>query len=498
MKLQSYLWGTILLTILLLTGCKKDDNDVTGGTGELHLSALVDGMAPDEAAYRFRAGQGVGVWLSATKVDADLNRAEVAKNIRFMQSAGGLVSDPRISWDRQPSLELYAYAPYDAKAAENPAAYAFAIEPRQDSLALREEGNERNDLLYARQTLKYSDEATTLSFHHLMSKVVLHIHSNSSTPGALVGSKVTVDNILLNASVDLASGTVMPKGETAHVVSAELKELPAGIEVVREAIIVPQKITVGTQLLEILTPGNYTYTWNTEQELNFESGKQIILDVLVKETECVVRIKEIAPWRDNETLMGEALENLPTYKVFDYYNRHGIQGIVISVDETEKHGWVVSLDETELPWATEDPFQSGIMPAANSRDDAVANLNAVLLCDQTLERFPAMKWCNDKNVDGVTGWVLPAHNVLKIFGKLIIEGNRWDEFNAAIKQAPGEKKNEMKKVDCRYHSSSIGAGENVRMVSYSSFYEAMGWGSGYQEELLGQDFLNRVRAFHEF
>ena len=101
-------------------------------------------------------------------------------------------------------------------------------------------------------------------------------------------------------------------------------------------------------MLEILTPGNYTYTWNTEQELNFESGKQIILDVLVKETECVVRIKEIAPWRDNETLMGEALENLPTYKVFDYYNRHGIQGIVISVDETEKHGWVVSLGDAFL------------------------------------------------------------------------------------------------------------------------------------------------------
>lgn len=501
MRIQYYILGIILSVAMCLTGCKKDDGgEIGGGTEELHLSAQIEGMASDEAVTRFRAGQGVGIWLSANKTDADLNRAEVARNIQFLQSAAGLVSDPRISWDRQPSLELYAYAPYDKQAGENPAAYAFAIESRQDSLALLSEGNEKNDLLYAKQTVKYEDESTLLSFRHLMSKVVLHIHSNSSTPGGLVDSRVTVNNVLLNASVDLGTGIVTAKGDAGHVVSAELKELPAGIEIVREAIIVPQKVTVGTQFLEILTPGNYTYVWNTEEELNFESGKQIVLDVLVKETECVVRIKEIAPWRDNETIVGDALENLPTYKVFDYYNRHGIQGIVISVDETGKHGWIVSLDEVELQWATEDPMESGIMPAANNRDDAIANLNACLLCDKTLERFPAMKWCNDKNVDGVTGWVLPAHNVLKIFGELIIKNNRWDEFNAAIKQVPEEKKSEMKKADCYYHSSTIGSGENVRLVGYSSFYEMYpDFGSFFDVNTLqGQDYANRVRAFHEF
>lgn len=501
MRIQYYLSGIILSAAMLLAGCNKENGgEITGGTEELHLSAKIEGMAPGEAESRFQAGQGVGMWLAEAKTDADLNRAEVAKNVCFLQSAGGLVSDPRIHWNRQPSLECYAYAPYDEKAADNPVAYDFAIEPRQDSLALLDEGNEKNDLLYAKQTVKYSDEVTTLSFRHLMSKVVLHIHSNSSTPGGLVGSKVTVNNVQLNASVDLGTGTLTAKGDAAGVTSAELKEIPEGIEIVREAIIVPQKVTVGTQLLEILTPGSQTYNWNVEEDLNFESGKQIVLDVLVKETECVVRIKEIAPWRDNEAITGEALENLPTYKVFDYYNRHGIQGIVINVDETGQHGWVVSLDEVELPWATEDPIESGIMPAANDRDDAIANLNACLLCDKTLEHFPAMKWCNDKNVDGVTGWVLPAHNVLKIFGELIIKNNRWDEFNAAIKQAPGEKKNEMKKTDCYYHSSTIGSGENVRLVGYNSFYEMYpDWGSFFDVvSLKGQDFANRVRAFHEF
>lgn len=500
MKIRYYILGVILSVALGLAGCNKDNgDDPTEGTGELHLSAQIEGMAADEGVTRFRNGQGVGIWLSASPKDADLNLAEVARNVQFLQGADGLVSDPLISWDGQPSLELYAYAPYDAKAGENPVAYAFSINSRQDSLALLPEGNEKNDLLYAKQRVKYSDESTMLSFRHLMSKVVLHLHGNFSTPGMLTGSEVKVNNVLLNASVDLGTGTVTAKGNAGDVVSAELKELPAGIEIVREAIIVPQKVTVGTQFLEILTADNNIHVWNTESELNFESGKQIILDVLVKEKECVVRIKEIAPWRDNEVITGNAVGE-KTYQVFDFYDQDGVQGIVINVDESGKHGWIVSLDETELTWATEDPHVSGIMPSANNNDDAVANLNACLLYDKTLERFPAMKWCNDKNVDGVTGWVLPAHNVLKLFGDLVIKDAKWDDFNAAIKQAPVENKKEMKRTGCYYLSSTVSATtDNVKTIMYSDWAESMGFSTYYQtNNTVEQNVLWRVRAFHEF
>lgn len=522
MRTYNYILGFILSAAVCLTGCKNENGgEVIGGTEELHLSALIEGMTPDAASTRFRAGQGVGMWISAIWTDADLNRAEVARNTQFLQSADGLVSEPRISWDHQPSLEVYAYAPYDEKAGENPAAYDFAIEPRQDSLALLDEGNEKNDLLYARKTVKYSDEATTLSFRHLMSKVVLHIHSNSSTPGGLVGSKVTVNNVQLSASVDLGTGTVTAKGDAAKVTSAELKEIPEGIEIVREAIIVPQKVTVGTQLLEILTLGSQTYNWNVEEELNFESGKQIVLDVLVKETECVVRIKEIAPWRDNETINGEALENLPTYKVFDFYNRHGIQGIVISVDETGQHGWVVSLDEVEIKWCSNI---TGVFPNADNYDDALANLEAVREIDPTLEDYPAFKWCEDKNVNGLTGWVLPAINVLKLFGQAVIKDEEgYKAFNLAIQNAPVEveKKNEVVMdrssayawtFNCYYYSSTYNPGSSSGQVRCCGWEGMNSWygtdcyvektrpqdSTGSADPTTNEPYLCRVRAFHEF
>ncbi len=522
MKLHHYIPNVILLAVLCLAGCEKEnDGKLEEATGELHLSAFIEGMAPDEATSRFRAAQGVGMWLSAVRTDADLNRADIARNTRFMQSAGGLVSDPRICWNHQPSLELYAYAPYDEKAGENPAAYAFVIDPRQDSLALHQEEYEKNDLLYARQTVKYSDEATILSFRHLMSKIVLHIHSNSSTPGSLVGSRVTVGNVMLNASVDLGNGVVTAKGDAGRVVSAACEELPAGIEIMREAIVVPQKIAVGTQLLEILTPGHYTYTWNTDQELNFESGKQIVLDVLIEENECEVRIKEIAPWRDQETILGEALKDLPTYHMFDYYNERGIRGIVIGLDETGKHGWIVSLDETEGYWCTNPGQGIGNFPEAVNDDDARANLEAVRLLDPALADYPAFKWCEDKNVDGVTGWVLPAYNVLKLFGDAVIkdeDGNK--AFNAAIRNVPEAVEKKEVVIDrgnsdtyFNYYSSTLGS-------LWSGQVKCCGWnganswwgdpyveevnmpqeGEGYWDDVIGDvAYLPlRIRAFHEF
>ncbi|MDE7074490.1 MAG: fimbrillin family protein [Odoribacter sp.] len=518
MKLQYSILGIILSVVLLLAGCKKDDDDeIPGATGELHLSAEIKGMSPDEATTRFRAGQGVGVWLSANKTDADLNRAEVAKNLCFMQSAGGLVSEPATNWNRQPSLELYAYAPYDEKASENPAAYPFSIEPNQDSLALLPEGNEKNDLLYARQTVKYSDEATTVSFRHLMSKVVLHIRSSSSVPGALTDAKVAIGNVLLDAAVDLGTGVVTAKGDRKQVKSAALENVPDGYEIACEAIIAPQTVTNGTPLLEILTTSNYTYTWNADKDLAFESGKQIVLDVLVKETECVVRIKEIADWRDNEKLTGVAEEDLPTFKVYDFYDRHGIQGIVINVDETGKHGWIVSLDETELVWCTNPGQGTGDFPNANNNDDAQANLEAVLEIDPTLADYPAFKWCKDKNENGVTGWVLPAYNVLKLFGQTVLKDEAsTNAFNSAIQNAPidDEKKNEVY-IDrssayafmfyCYYYSSTLRDDPNTVKTcafEYGSYKESAikdQRGHVYTDEdyNIHWDPI-RVRAFHEF
>ncbi len=494
MKLKYNVLSAVLLVVALMTACKDKDEKIVGGNDALRLTARINGMNSDEVT-KLQNGQEVGVWLSAKVVDNDLNLADVSKNTRFIQSAEGLVSEPATHWNYQPALELYAYSPYDAKAGENPAAYVFAVSTEQDKA-----DNVRSDLLWTKHTLNYAEGSATLAFKHLMSKIVLNIYSTSPS-AALEDSKVTLTNVKTSATVNLGNGGVVAQETVEDVVSATVNEVPAEINIVREAIIVPQTIAKGSQLLEILTKKELTYTWETDEDLVIESGKQITLKVEVKETECIVSIQEIADWGASELIAGDAV-GLPKVEVFDYYNHSGIEGIVISVDATGKHGWVVSLDEIKERLAP-NPLET-----TGSDDDALANLEMALKDDPTLEKYPAMKWCNDKNQGDMTGWVLPDWELLKIFGEAVLkEDETCKKFNEAIQNAPvsEEEKTEINvkaQYQTTYYISSTFAGTKGKAISYCYNEDRPTWlqAPRYDTEAItpNQGERGQVRAFHKF
>ena len=116
----------MLFCLWFVEGCNDDDstgNDTSGA--ELHLSALIDGVTVEETAYRFQGGQEVGIWLSTTDVSGKLANADGVHNMRFSQSAGGLVAEPRATWNNRSTINVYAYAPYDREAQDAPHAYPF-------------------------------------------------------------------------------------------------------------------------------------------------------------------------------------------------------------------------------------------------------------------------------------------------------------------------------------------------------------------------------------
>ena len=498
MKRYIIILSCLITGLLSFNSCDdKDDPDTIKGDEELYLSALVDGLGVDAATYRFQGGEGVGFWLSSTDVSGRLNQADVTANNRFMQSAGGLVSEPRTNWSKSGELFIYGYSPYDKEAANTPEAYPFQINLRQDTLALTADRMKTCDFLWTKQQAKYSAEPVRLAFHHLMCKVILHIKSNSETPGSFIGSQVSLCNTHTSATIDLGAGIVTPNGTLEDIIAAELLEVPEGYEAAREVIIVPQTVAVGTEFLSLFTLGNYTCTWHADKDLKFESGKQVVMEVVIDEGECDVKIKEIADWNENRVLIsGDATAELPSYKVFDFYNRNGLQGIVIETDETGQHGWIVSLDETECYWCSDQQFYK-YNPKCTSTTDSKANLDGALAVDPTLELYPAMKWCNDKNKDGVTGWVLPALDILKKFYCVFDPGEdnkyaNYDTFNNAIKKCPvsAENKNEITNASACYGSSTLSTTRNVKAVTFY-FY--------FQEVTKGQPWdLLTIRAFHEF
>lgn len=91
------------------------------------------------------------------------------------------------------------------------------------------------------------------------------------------------------------------------------------------------------------------------------------------------------------------------YSVGDYYEVEGVRGVVFSVTEGGRHGKILSLDETSLPWQTGRGIN--VVGAADQADGA-ANLEVIKSQPDWQERFPAFAWC----VEQGEGWYLPAVN----------------------------------------------------------------------------------------
>ena len=482
-----------LMTGLFVFNSCDDKEDSEAVKGELYLSALVDGLGNNASTYRFQGGEGVGFYISSTDVTGRLNQADVATNNRFMQSAGGLVSEPRTNW-KADEYFIYGYSPYD-KTANTPEAYPFKLILKQDSLALTSDGMKKCDFLWTKQQAKFSADPVQLAFHHLMCKVIFYVKSNSKTPGSFVGSKVSVCNTKTSAAIDLGTGVVTPDRILENIDAAVLSEVPEGYEAAREAIIIPQTVASGTDFLSLLTAGNYMCTWKADRDLVFESSKQVVMEVTIDEGECDVKIKDIADWNEGNTpVAGDAIAELPSYKLFDFYNRNGLQGIVIDTDETGQHGWIVSLDEAELYWCTDQEYYKR-NPKCYSLSDSQANMDGVLAEDPTLELYPAIKWCNDKNKDGVTGWVLPAVDVLRKFRIVFSSDNNYANFSAfedAIKKCPvsADKKSGITKANGQYASSTLSTTKNVKFIQFYPYHSEGAKGQPWDPFM--------VRAFHEF
>ncbi len=98
-----------------------------------------------------------------------------------------------------------------------------------------------------------------------------------------------------------------------------------------------------------------------------------------------------------------------TYKVGDYYNENGMEGVVFDVWDGGKHGKIVSLDQTKLQWCTYEQDDKGIVVGATSETDGKANTDRVMALADSAE-YPAFVWCRNKGKD----WYLPAIEELRL------------------------------------------------------------------------------------
>ena len=99
-----------------------------------------------------------------------------------------------------------------------------------------------------------------------------------------------------------------------------------------------------------------------------------------------------------------------TWKVGDYYNVDGKEGVVFWVDETGKHGKIVSLDQAEKPWCTDAEYRKKLTGIASDEYDGMKNLQSIQKISDWRNKYPAFAWCADHG----DGWYLPAIKELEL------------------------------------------------------------------------------------
>jgi len=128
------------------------------------------------------------------------------------------------------------------------------------------------------------------------------------------------------------------------------------------------------------------------------------------------------------------------YRVGDYYNENGKEGVVFEVDATGRHGKIVGMKQTKLPWAIDKKYRLMVFfhenPSvdkiyADDYFDGMANMQKIMRIDGWREKYPAFAWCAAQG----DGWYLPARSEL---GAFTIYDKVRDAANRTLSQYGGD------------------------------------------------------------
>lgn len=136
-----------------------------------------------------------------------------------------------------------------------------------------------------------------------------------------------------------------------------------------------------------------------------------------------------------------------TYKVGDYYNENGLEGVVFAVSSDGRSGKIVSMTQPsdgKTAWAV-GSYERGRAIGATYTDDGSKNMAIVKSISGWQTKYPAFAWCANLG----SAWYLPAINELEA---LLYNANTLSKVNSTLEAHGGTKLS--KKGDPRWYWSS--------------------------------------------
>lgn len=308
---------SILTALLTMSSCSDEfAGQRTSDVGrQINLSGqIVQENVTRASDYGFVNGDRMGIYIvdyengQPGTLSATDNRAS---NVLFTYSGEDgyrWTSPAAIYWrDQQTPVDVYGYYPGYNYIAQ-PTAWQFEVQSNQNREAKDGDlsGYEQSDLLWGKVTnVSPTTEQIVVKYNHILAGVRVHLNKGTGlgdAEWAKLEKIVLVENTVRQATVDLSTGTTAVN--TSETVTPIRMLSQSGDDY--RAVVVPQKVATGKQLLSI-TLGGQTYSHLLTKVMDYQGGKLHNFTMTVNKREDTgdyeIKVTDngITPWINDET-----------------------------------------------------------------------------------------------------------------------------------------------------------------------------------------------------
>ena len=281
MKTNQHIYIYALACAMAFAGCSDDLFDggsVNDGTARIELSGEIDQLAVTRVNDNgFCDGDVMGVYIvdyngsTPGTLQVSGNRGDNVRHT-FDEDAYKWNSAYDLYWkDKHTPIDVYGYYPYGSP--ESIDAYPFTVQRDQSTAATDGElgGYEASDFLWG----KVGNVAPTTSVirlpmqHRMANARVTLVEGTGFGAGEWAQTEkiVLAANLVREATINLADGTVTPSGEVERTMTVPSRN---GDE--WRAIVVPQTVQAGATLFSI-TIGGVPYKFTKSEAFTYVAGK---------------------------------------------------------------------------------------------------------------------------------------------------------------------------------------------------------------------------------
>lgn len=260
----------------LLAACSNDSdvfNTPDYADTPIGLNVNVSPMATRAGYEQGALTEGsFGLYLTTQDTEGDERYNCTNREVKY--DNGWTIQGEQLLWkSNDATVTYYAYLPYTGRVG-NAASYAFTVKTDQST----EDNVKASDLLWTGQQPATPGTALDITFKHALSKLNVTLKKGSELEDGqnLTFTSVTLSNCATATTVNLTDGTTgntTNSGQTITLYATTPNEK-------YECILVPQTFN---QTLKVEITGNNgkVYTFKSDNELTFSSGKQYTLNLTV-------------------------------------------------------------------------------------------------------------------------------------------------------------------------------------------------------------------------